>query len=285
MDILRFLFFRNFFGPRQRKHNGKAASLARFALYGSGTLHQLYEIGHDGKAQPESVLCHGIAKTLERGEDLFLFFFRDTCSGILHGQGEQSVLVIRMECDAAAAGKLERVGKQVASDAQYALLVAAQHLCRPVVCHEFDALGFRQRGELRFQYSGYGPRAERTDVQLLFPVFQPEKFQQFGGHGSHAVRGLTHDAYVACLVFRGFIPEQKLCISAYCRQGSAQFVTDGLHQVTTKLQQLPVLLVARLQFVDKSFAFFLFAEITSDFPVDGDMEQDQKEDGGGQSRG
>ena len=61
-------------------------------------------------------------------------------------------------------------------------------------------------------------------------------------------------------------------------------MADGLHQVMTELQKLTVLLIACLQFVDKFFAFFLFAMITPDFPVDGDMGQAQKEDGGGQGK-
>ena len=61
----------------------------------------------------------------------------------------------RAECNATAAGKLDRIGEQVASDAQYALLIASQHFCRLVVSHEFDSFGFSQRGELRFQHSCY----------------------------------------------------------------------------------------------------------------------------------
>ena len=51
-------------------------------------------------------------------------------------------------------------------------------------------------------------------------------------------------------------------------------MADSLHQVVTELQQLPVLLIARLQFADKFFAFLFFAMIAADFPVDGDVEQD-----------
>jgi hypothetical protein len=79
---------------------------------------------------------------------------------------------------------------------------------------------------------------------------------------------------VAYPVFQGFIPEQEFCIAAYRRQGRAHFMADSLHQVVTELQQLPVLLIARLQFADKFFAFLFFAMIAADFPVDGDVEQD-----------
>ena len=155
-------------------------------------MHQLYEIAHYGKTQSEAVLCHGIAQTLEGGENQFLLFFPDARPGILYRQDELSVHVIRMEHDTPAAGKLDRVGKQVASDAQYAFLVAAQHLCRPVVGHEFDSFGFCQRGELRFQHGGHRLGAERAYMQLFFMDLQPEKFQQFGGHGSHAAGGFAH---------------------------------------------------------------------------------------------
>ena len=86
-------------------------------------------------------------------------------------------------------------------------------------------------------------------------------------------------------VFRDFIPEQEFRIAAYRCQGSAHFMADGLHQVMTELQQLPVLLVASLQFIDKPFAFFLFVMVEPDFPVYGDMEQEQQENGHSQGKG